>query len=136
MYKNNYERKMTTYPWKAPGNPDSPHLICVICAHCFPHYPRCPPCRPCCPPSTYPHRLVVVVPRVLVLVAVIIVAPVIRRPGSSSHCPHVVVDLPCSSLTCPPSLNHRTHLSPLPPCEQLLAAMEAGAVMSSHPPRH
>lgn len=32
MYKNNYERKMTTYPWKAPVNPDSPHLICVICA--------------------------------------------------------------------------------------------------------
>ena len=32
MYKNNYKRKMTTYPWKAPVNPDLPHLICVICA--------------------------------------------------------------------------------------------------------
>ena len=93
---------MTTYPWKALVNPDSPHLICIICASIvsllITHIVLC---HPCCTPSTYPHHLVVIVPWVLVLVAIVIVASFICHLGLPSCCPHVVVDLPVHCWSAP-----------------------------------
>jgi len=41
------------------------------------------------------------------------------------HCPHLIIALPCSLLTCPPSLsNHHMHLLPL--TTQLLLLSRAG----------